>query len=277
MKKSFVIFLTLLLVASLVACGPSKDTESGSSSQGSTEQSDSSETGSVGKIDTITELSDALSETQKQTEDIVNSYEGLASIDLFTPQLNLITGAFYDLLNIDNKDGRHEGQLFMSNYDGFIEKKGSISNFGYDNILDRDGSLGDKRGDRSVENGVFDSQKQYYKSEQYLEREGRKTRTSYHEFQRLADGTFLILHSTGYNFDSMGNPKNYNKIIYLIVGTDRYDFAVAEAEIGADFKPVLLSDTGEMTKEEARERFESSGWTTKVTGGIKDGKMVEDQ
>lgn len=271
MKKILSILLILLLAISMAACGSSNDTGGGSA-----EQSDSSGAGTSGKINTITELSDALVETQKQTEDIVNGYEGIASLDLLTPQLNLATGAFYDLLNIDNKDGRHEGQLFMSNHDGFIEKKGSVSNFGYDHILDRDGSLGDKKGDRSVENGVFDSQKQYYKSEQYLEREGKKTRTSYHEFQRLADGTFLILHSTGYNFDSMGNPKNYNKIIYLIVGTDRYDFVVAEAEIGADFKPVLISDTGEMTKEEARERFESSGWTTKVTGGIKDGKLVED-
>jgi 5-hydroxyisourate hydrolase-like protein (transthyretin family) len=272
MKKLLSLIFILVLSIFIVGCNSSKETTTNTSGQGS-----SNEQKTAGKIDTITKFSDALTTEQKKTENIINDYEGMPIMELFTPQLNLTSGVFYDVLNIDNKDGRFEGKFALSGHDGYIEKKGNISNFGYDYIVAEDNQNGKGKGDHLVESGVFDSDKQYYKSEQYTERDGKKISVSYTEFQRLADGTFLVLQSEGNAFDSRGEEVNSNKFIYLVIGEGRYDFVIAKADIGPSFVPVLLSDKGEMTKEQANELFKSSGWKIEQTGGIKDGKLVKDQ
>lgn len=278
MKKILSIVFVLVLTISIAGCGASKDTAGSSANQSSASgTSTSSDSKTSGKIDTITKFCDALSAEQKLTEQIINNYEGMPILELVTPQQNLAAAVFYELLNMDNKEGKFEGKFGLSDHNGFIEKKGNISTFGYDYIYSQEKSFGNsKKGDRIVENGVFDADKQYYKSEEFSERDGKKISVSWTEFQRLADGTFLVLQSFGNAFNGKGDAVNSNKFIYLVIGKDRYDFVIAKANIGPIFTPVLLSDKGEMTKQQASELFKSSGWTIDETGGIIDGKLVKD-
>jgi hypothetical protein len=232
--------------------------------------------GASSKIDTISKFSDELTNTQKLTEDIIDAYDGMPILALVTPQLSLISGIFYELLNIDNKNGRFEGKIALSNNPGFIEKTGDISKFGYDYVLQADNSMSGKKGDRNVENGIFDVSKQYYKTETYVERSGKKTNRTITEFLRLANGNFLILQSGSNALDFSGNAKNANTFVFLIIGKDRYDFVTAKATIGTEFTPILLSDKGEQTKEQMIALFKSATYTIDKSGGIKTGKLTLD-
>lgn len=75
-------------------------------------------------------------------------------MELTYPGLEFLTGVQYDLLNMDNKNGRFEGELFLAGFPAFIERGGDQLTFGYDFIRDEDGfSPSMKTGDRVVENG----------------------------------------------------------------------------------------------------------------------------
>lgn len=277
MKRIFVIILLSILAISLVGCGATNDTTNKEQSSNESDANTSANSTATGKIDSITKFTDAFTTEQKMTEQIINDYDGMPIMELVTPQLNLASGVFYDLLNLDNKEGRFEGKLGLSDNTGFTEKKGSITNFGTDYIRAEDQSFGNtKKGDRVIEIGIFDATKQYYKSEQSTEREGKKISISFTEFQRLADGTFLVLQSEGNAFNGKGEEVNTNNFIFLAIGNDRYDFVIANDVKGPSFTPVTLSDKGELTKKQAIEIFKSFGWTIEQTGGIENGKLVKD-
>ena len=60
----------------------------------------------------------------------------------------------YDLLNTENKDGRHEGKFFILDYPAFVEKKGPQLTFGYEYTRTEAGFNPNwKVGDKVVENG----------------------------------------------------------------------------------------------------------------------------
>lgn len=277
MKKICCIIIIAFLAVAVVGCGTTKSTSSNTNNSTQSTTTSSSTSISSGKIDSITKFTDAFTAEQKKTEQIINDYDAMPIMELVTPQLDLASAVFYDILNLDNKDGHFEGKIGLSDHTGFEEKKGSVTNFGSDYVVAENQSFGNtKKGDHFVENGTFDTTKQYFKSEKYTEREGKKISATISEFKCLADGTFLVLQSNGNAFDGKGEEVNSNKYIFLAIGKDRYDFVIAEDVKGPSFTPVLLSDKGELTKQSAIETFKASGWTIEKTGGIVNGKLVKD-
>jgi len=225
----------------------------------------------------ITDIADAWNALHSQNEKAINDYEGMPILELVSPGLAFVTGVQYDLLNMDNKDGRFEGKLMLAGFDGFVEKAGAKFTFGYDHVMEKDG-FGPlaKAGDRKVENGVFDANKGFYQAESYTERGGTKILRQYHEFKRLGDGSMICFDFSGNAIDSKGDERTYNTFTFIRNGKDRYEFVIAKAEIGPEFNIVSLADEEDMTKERAIDIFTAEGYRIDKTGGIKDGKLFVD-
>ncbi|HZX47541.1 MAG TPA: hypothetical protein VFF83_09735 [Clostridia bacterium] len=225
----------------------------------------------------INDIADAWNALYSQNEKAINDYEGMPILELVSPGRAFVTGVQYDLLNMDDKDGRFEGKLMFAGFDGFVEKAGSKFTFGHDYVLEKDG-LGPfaNAGDRKVENGIFDTDKEFYQAESYTERGGTKILRQYHEFKRLGDGSMICFDFSGNAIDAKGDEKTFNIFTFIRSGKDRYDFVIAKAEIGPEFNIVSLANEGDMTKERAIEIFTAEGYSIDKTGGIKDGKLFVD-
>ena len=230
-----------------------------------------------GKFEKIGDFLDAWEAAYKDKEAIINSYEGMPIMELVTPPMAFMSGVMFDLLNSENKQGRFEGELMGAGYPGFIERAGETITFGSDYIRDKDGySPAMKKGDRDVENGTFQLDKGYFKTEVYTERGGKKIHVSYADFKKVADGNMICFYLNGDAFDGKGEAKNSNSLTFIHNGPDQYDFVVASAEIGPDFTPISLADKADLSKDEAIKLFTEAGWKIDQTGGIKDGKLVVD-
>jgi len=230
-----------------------------------------------GNIIKIGDFSELWSQLYKQNEAVINQFEGMPIMALVTPPLTFATSVQYDILNLENQNGRFEGKLMLAGYQGFVEKTGSRISFGYDHTLDKDGfGPSAKAGDKTIQNGFLDLDQEFYQAESSTERAGKKIKRGVTEFKRLKDGSMICLDFSGNTIDMRGNAVNNDQVIFLHNGQDRYDFVVAKGQKGTDFQAISFADKGDLTKEQAIELFKAAGYTLDKVGGIKDGKLVLD-
>jgi hypothetical protein len=282
MKKTMMVVSAFLCVSLMfTACGGGKAPEKpGADSASASLPADSTAAPALAKsgMQKIGDMADAWNDLYKQNEAVINRYDGMPIMGLVTPPLTFVSTVQFDLLNIDNKDGRIEGKLMFAGYNGFVEKAGAKITFGYDHKLQKDGfGPSAKAGDRNVENGSLALDKEYYISEAFTERAGRKISRSYHEFKRLGDKSMICLVFGGKTFNGKGDEDISDDVIFLHNGKDQYDFVIAKAETGPEFKSISFADKGDLTKEQAIELFKAAGYAIDQSGGIKDGKLVVDK
>jgi hypothetical protein len=282
MKKRILVFSVLLSMALLfTACGGGKSPQKPSGDSASASQPANStavQAPAKGGFEKIGDMADAWNDLYKNNEAVINKYDGMPIMGLVTPPVTFIATVQFDLLNIDNKDGRIEGKLMFAGYNGFVEKAGAKITFGYDHKLEKDGfGPNAKAGDRNVEKGSLDLAKEYYISEEFTERAGRKISRSYHEFKRLGDKSMICLAFSGQAFNGKGDEDTNDEVIFLHNGKNQYDFVIARAKTGPEFKNISFADKGDLTKEQAIELFKKAGYTFDQTGGIMDGKLVVDK
>lgn len=282
MKKNIMVFSAFLCVALLfTACGGGKAPEKPAGESASASQpAESTAAAAPAKagFQKIGDMADAWNELYKQNEAVINRYDGMPIMGLVTPAVTFIAGVQFDLLNIDDKEGRIEGKLMFAGYNGFVEKAGAKITFGYDHKLQKDGfGPSAKAGDRNVESGSLELDKEYYISEEFTERAGRKISRSYHEFKRLGDKSMICLAFSSRIFNMRGDEDLSDDVIYLHNGKNQYDFVIAKAKTGPEFKSISFADKGDITKEQALELFKAAGYAIEHSGGIKDGKLVVDK
>jgi hypothetical protein len=228
-------------------------------------------------ITKISEYSDLWNELYTQNEAVINRYEGMPIMGLVTPPTTFVTTIQYDLLNLENQDGRFEGKLMMAGYPGFVEKTASRISFGYDHTLEKDGfGPSAKAGDHSVQKGFLDLETGHYRSETQTDRAGKLISRAYTEFKRCEDNSMICIDFKGNAFDMRGNPSNSDQVIFLHNAPGRYDFVVAKGTAGTDFVPFSFAEKGNIGKEQALELIKAAGYTIDKSGGIKDGVLTLD-
>jgi predicted MPP superfamily phosphohydrolase len=283
MKKRIAVFSVLVCVALLFcACGKSPQAPAGESAASQPAESPSASSPATAPAGTglrnIADMSEAWGALYKQNEKAINDYDGMPIMGLVTPPLTFVASVQFDMLNMDNKDGRFEGQLMLAGYKGFVEKAGPKITFGYDDKLAKDGfGPNAKAGDRTVSNGSLALDKEYYICETFTERAGRKIDRSYYEFKRVPDGSMVCLALSGHVFNFRGDEEPGDEVIYLHNGAGRYDFVIAKGKTGPEFKAISFADKGDLTKEQALELFKAAGYTIETSGGIQGGKLVVDK
>lgn len=287
MKKLIALALCFILVFMVGACG-AKDqpaAQVGEQNETTVQEQPSEAAGSAneakGEFNTIGNLADEWNRLYKLNEDAVSSLQSmdelLMAMELTTPALAFVSGVQYDLLNLQNSDGRHEGTLMFAGWPGFVEKKGNKLTFGYDGKREAAGfSPEDKAGDRLVENGSADLGLGLFISESYIEREGKKLKQNYNEFLKLQDGTMICLELRGSNFNFNGEKEPKSNATYMHIGENLMDFVLATANAGTDY-PSISFNNAKMTKEQAIQAFQAAGFTIENTGSLKDGKLVVDK
>ncbi len=223
----------------------------------------------------ISDFAEAWSTLYKANEKPINEYQGMPVLELVTPPLSFATAVQFDLMNMDNKDGRFDGKMMLAGWKGFVEKSGSRITFGYDDKLEKDGfGPAHKAGDRVVGSGSVALDTASYALETAVERSGRKIVRDYTEFKRLPDGSMICLSLNGHTLDGKGDASVRNQVIYLHNGAGRYDFVVANAKTGPEFAKLSFAEKGDLTKEQALELVKASGYTVEASGGIRDGRLV---
>lgn len=282
MAKKIMVFSALLCVSLLfTACGGGKTPQKPAEDSTSASQPADSPTATAAAksgMQKIGDMADAWSSLYSQNEAVINKYDGMPIMGLVTPPVTFISSVQFDLLNIDNKDGRIEGKLMLAGYNGFVEKSGAKITFGSDHKLDKNGfGPAAKAGDRMVENGSLELDKEYYIAETFTERAGRKISRSYTEFKRLGDGSMICLALSGNTLNMKGDEDIRDEVIFLRNGKGQYDFVIANGKTGPEFKSISFADKGDLTKEQAIELFKAMGYAIDQTGGIKEGKLVVDK
>ena len=184
MKNKLMVFFIFSCLLTFSGCGggtssekPAAEQPAATPSAGSTAAALAVKSG----LQKIGDMADAWNDLYKQNEAVLNGYDGMPIMGLVTPPLTFVSTVQFDLLNMDNKDGRVEGKLMFAGYNGFVEKAGARITFGFDHTLEKDG-FGPlaKAGDRMVENGSIDLAGEYYLSESFTERAGQKITRSYY-------------------------------------------------------------------------------------------------
>ncbi len=280
-KKTVLSYVSLCLLLCLTACGGGNSPQPAAGTPPSTSEPASAAPAAApakSGFHKIGDVLDAWSTLYKDNEAVLNSWEGMPIIELVTPATTFIGSVQYDLLNMDNKDGRFEGTLPLAGYKGTMERAGSKITFGSDRKLEKDG-FGPmaKAGDREVENGSLDLGQEWYKAETFTERGGKKISRGYHEFKRLGDGSMICLVYSGHGINARGDAETSDNVIYIHNGKARYDFVVGKGKTGPQFTPASFADKGDLSKEQAIALFKSAGYTIEKTGGVKDGKLVLDK
>jgi hypothetical protein len=285
MKKRIAAFSLLVCVALLFsACGggkapqkPAEDSASASQPEKAAAAAPVAAPAGSG-LKNISDMSDAWGALYSQNEKIINDYNGMPIMGLVTPALTFLGGVQFDMMNPDNRDGRFEGKLMLAGYKGFVEKRGAQITFGYDDKREKDG-LGPtaKAGDRIASSGSLALDKEYYICESYTERAGKKIDRGYSEFKRLGDGSMICLSMSGRTIDARGDEVLSDDAIFLHNGAGRYDFVIAKAKTGPEFKSISFADKGDLTKEQALELFKAAGYAIETSGGIRDGKLAVDK
>ncbi len=280
MKKRIIAFTVLLSVALFfIACGKGKSQQAPAEEAASASQpaEPAAVAPSKAGLQKIGDMSEAWSALYKQNEKAINDYEGMPIMGLVTPQLTFVASVQFDMLNMNNQDGRFEGKLMLAGYQGFVEKAGAKITFGYDDKLQKNGfGPNAKAGDRMAASGFLALDKEYYVCETYTERAGKKVVRDHTEFKRLADGSMICLDLSGQAFNMRGDEETSDKAIYLHNGTGRYDFVIAKGKTGPEFKSISFADAGDLTKEQALELFKAAGYTIETSGGIQGGKLAVD-
>lgn len=288
MKKNYMILALVLLIALMItACGGStgqSQAEQNAVTQEKVESKEPVKTESSGtkstKLQAISDLADLWDTLYNENEKIINEYQGILVMDLIRPSAAFVSGVQYDLLNLERKDGRFNGELLFAGYQGFVEKDGPNLKFGYDEVLEKDGfGIYSMAGDRKVENGVCDLDKAYFYSEEYTERQGKIITRTIYEFRQEKDGSMSCFVLSGDSLDVRGKETETKESEYLFFrnGKGQYDFVIAKGEEGPDFKVLSLKDHENLTKEKAIELFEAAGYVVKKSGGIVDGKLTLDE
>lgn len=280
-KRTMAFFLILGVALVFAACGGEKSPQPPAGDAAAASQpagNIAAPAPEKARLQKIGDMADAWSDLYKQNEAVINRYDGMPIMALVTPPLTFVSTVQFDLLNIDNKDGRVEGKLMFAGYNGFVEKAGAKITFGYEHKLEKDGfGPAAKAGDRNVENGSLALDKEHYISETFTERAGRKIARDYTEFKRLGDGSMICLVFRGHTLNMKGEADAGDEVIFLHNGKNRYDFVIAKAKTGPEFKSISFADQGDLSKDQAIELLKAAGYTIDLSGGIRDGKLTVDK
>jgi hypothetical protein len=282
MKRMMLMSSAVVAAGLLAGCGDSSQkpaSEGGGGSPAANAAKSGAPAAAVTKVaKNINDLGVLWNDLYKQNEKVITNYDGMPIMELVTPAIAFMNGAFYDMLNIDNKEGRFDGTIPMSGVKGFVEKKGAKITFGSDHTLEKDGfGAAAKKGDRVVEAGSVDLEKKMYVMETYTERGGNKIARNFCEFKGQSDGSMISITQDGHALTARGETELGDSVIYLHNGKGQYDFVVASAKTGPGFKSLSFAEKGDLTKEKAMELFKESGYKIDKSGGIKGGKLVVDK
>ena len=227
----------------------------------------------TGKIDNLTEYTEAWTELYSVHESTINAYTGMPIMSLVMVGMPLANAIFYSLLNLDNVDGNFSGKIGFSDAEGYYNKSGDFMEFGQDNIRAEDGFVpNDLAGDRILTEGSFDASKGYFIMDDSTMRNDQVILRTKTEFIRSEDGAFVCLYQVAGDMEQSGNANKYNLLTFIFMSETQYEFVNAEGTIGVDGK--ILKLTEGMTVEEATQLFLDSGYTISETGGIEDGVFV---
>ncbi len=230
---------------------------------------------SSGKIDNLTDYSDAWNELYSIHEPIINDYTGMPIVPLVMVGLPLANAIFYTMLNLDNVDGEFSGHIGFGGTEGYYNKSGDVAEFGHDLIRDVDGIVSnDKAGDRNIITGLFDASKGYFYMEDSTQREDRTFTRTTTEFIRSENGSFICLYQVASDLDFGGNENKTNTLAFIAMSEDSYEFVTAEGTIGT--AGMVLALTKNMTVAEATMQFVEAGYAIDQTGGIQNGVFVVD-
>jgi len=222
------------------------------------------ETVKTGKFPSLQDYIDVIVELEGLHEAAINRYDGMPVLEVPSALVSIATLPMYEILNLEDKDGRFEGIGFGSGMPEFIEKNGAQITFGRDGVREEDGfSPEDKKGDRIVEQGSLDGDKGSLRTEHYTERNGAKV-NRYVIQSVLTDADSIALL---YQYGKSGDRSN-STAVFLTAGKNHYNFVVATGDGDADFAEIPLSFTD---AEDAVAAFEANGYTIDKTGGVKDG------
>lgn len=230
---------------------------------------------SGGKIDNLTDYSDAWTELYSIHEPIINDYTGMPIMPLVMVGLPLANAIFYSLLDLENVDGEFSGNVGFGDTEGYYNKSGDVAKFGKDWIRDADGAMSnDKAGDRILTNGLFDASKGYFYLEDSTMRDDQTFTRTTTEFIRSENGSFICLYQVASDLDYDGNDNKTNTLAFISMSEDSYEFVTAEGTIGID--GMVLALTKGMTVAEATMQFIDAGYAIDKTGGIQNGVFVVD-
>ncbi len=222
-------------------------------------------------IGNITGIVDAWTEMSSLHSEAVNSYDNSQNLflplQLVSPDLTLAMTSQYDLLNLNNTNGRFEGELMFTGQKAFVEKNGDKLVFGSDHIADS-ATGAHEAGDRLVENGEADLSKVWLKSEEYVERDGERITYDCIEVVKMSDGSMALLYLTGSTISGETGA------VFIHAGESVYEYVVASAAFGVDFSVLSLGNG--FDKAQARSFLESAGYTVSDTGSDVGGKLIAD-
>ena len=226
--------------------------------------------GTSGTAETLADYTDAWTELYGKHEASINAYTGMPILDLVMVGMPLANAIFYSLLNIENVDGDFEGVIGFSNVEGYYNKKGDVAEFGNDYIRGSDGfTPTEKEGDRVLTEGLFDAGKGYLKVDDQVYREDEMISRVHTEFQRFEDERFICLYQVIGMLDYSGTVAKTNRLTFIDMGTEHYEFVIAEGDQGIEGELLSLSDA--MNVEDATALFDMYNYKIVNTGSIEDG------
>lgn len=294
-KKTLAILLVFVLCAlALSGCAPKLpsgivgDILDSVSSAGNAGQGDADEPsapaeggspaggGASGESIGISAIADEWSRLSALHEGALNSYDNMNNLflplQLVGPELTLAMCVQYDLLNVNNANGRFDGALMFNGQQAFVERTGMKLVFGSDHTVPEGSASGSQEpGDRLVEDGEADLAKLWLKSEGYTERGGAKITRSYIEVIKMSDGSMALISLSG-SVDEDG--QQTAGAVFIRSGEDVYEYVVASSEAGVDFP--LLSLGGGYDRAAAKSALEGAGYTVTDSGAEVNGKLVSD-
>lgn len=225
-----------------------------------------------GKADSLQAYADEWDRISDLHEQAINDYEGVI-MELYTWLIPLTLAPVYETLNIDNKEGRHEGSLLLSGYPAFLEQKGNSFRFGYDAIRDQDGfAPGMKAGDRLLQEGSLEGDKGFLKIETRTERGGSVIEKVMGAYLISPQDTFLAIYQEANAIDIKGNENTKNTAVFLAMSEKEYNFVIAKGQSGTAFPEAALKES--MSVQEAKELFIQAGYAIESSGGIIDGELI---
>lgn len=275
-KWIWITAIVLLITFPLTACGNGGDVNNGENNtvEGIEEIVETIEVPKAGgdmdqifsgKIDNLTEFTNAWTELYSIHESTINAYTGMPIMSLVMVGLPLANSIFYSMLNLDNEDGNFSGNIGFGGMDGYYNKSGNVAEFGQDWVREADGAMSnEKMGDRVITNGLFDASKGYLKVEDSTMRIDETISKITTEFIRSDDGAFVCLYQ-------VANDQT-NSLAFIAMSKDYYEFVTATGTDGVEGK--LLTLTEGMTVQEATAKFIDAGYTIDETGGIQNGVFV---